>query len=109
MMQMQMQMAQGGQAGQFPSLGLNPQLGTPPPPAAPVPPASTAGVPPSTTPQQPDFNAFASMLQGMQRMGMQPGLTPGVDAPAPAAPPQDPLIQYATQIAQLNDMGFFDP
>ena len=32
----------------------------------------------------------------------------GMGAPA-VTPPADPETAYATQISQLNDMGFFDP
>ena len=108
--QMQAQMQGGGGAGM---LGMNPLLGLQPPtaaaPGAPAPApaapgvAPAAGVPPPAG-AQPDW---AAIMGGMfPPGGAVPGAVPGM---APAAPAVSPELRFASQLSQLNDMGFFDP
>jgi len=65
-----------------------------------------------TTPQMPDMSALLSMLGGMPGMGMGmpgAGAAAGTGAGANAAANQQPPeIRYSTQLAQLQDMGFYD-
>jgi len=65
-----------------------------------------------TTPQMPDMSALLSMLGGMPGMGMGmpgAGAAAGTGAGANAAANQQPPeVRYSTQLAQLQDMGFYD-
>jgi len=82
-----------------------------------TPAANTASTPAGTTPssnttapQMPDMSALLSMLGGMPGMGMgAPGATGTAGAAANnAANQQPPEVRYSTQLAQLQDMGFYD-
>jgi ubiquilin len=85
-----------------------------------TPASNTASTPGSTTtpqtgatpatPQMPDMSALLSMLGGMPGMGM-PGAGAAAGAAAganAAANQQPPEVRYSTQLAQLQDMGFYD-
>jgi len=82
-----------------------------------TPAANTASTPTSgttpgantNTPQMPDMSALLSMLGGMPGMGA-PGATTGTTGAAAnnAANQQPPEVRYSTQLAQLQDMGFYD-
>jgi len=85
-----------------------------------TPPANTATTPGSnTTPssgatpgaaQMPDLSSLLGMLGGMPGMGMgMPGAAAGATAGAnDASNQQPPEVRYSTQLAQLQDMGFYD-
>ncbi|OUM61611.1 hypothetical protein PIROE2DRAFT_68243 [Piromyces sp. E2] len=61
----------------------------------------------TTAPPMPDMSALLGMLGGMPGMGMgAPGAAPG--AANDAANQQPPEVRYSTQLAQLQDMGFYD-
>eukprot|EP00878_Enallax_costatus_P013601 GHUV01014220.1.p1 GENE.GHUV01014220.1~~GHUV01014220.1.p1 ORF type:complete len:399 (+),score=155.20 GHUV01014220.1:1535-2731(+) len=53
----------------------------------------------------PGLEGLLGMFQNMMQGGGMPGGMPGFGVPAPVA---DPATAYATQIQQLQDMGFFD-
>jgi len=80
-------------------------------PPASTPAANTASTPTGTTPganttapPMPDMSALLGMLGGMPGMG-----APGAGAAAnDAANQQPPEVRYSTQLAQLQDMGFYD-
>jgi len=69
---------------------------------------NTAGTTPganTTTPAMPDMSALLGMLGGMPGMGATG--TAGAAANN-AANQQPPEVRYSTQLAQLQDMGFYD-
>jgi len=63
-----------------------------------------------TAPQMPDMSALFNMFGGMPGMGM-PGMgAAGATGAAAnnAASQEPPEVRYSTQLAQLQDMGFYD-
>ena len=110
MQQMQNHAANGGGLGALLGGGMMPPaLPAPAPPAqtGTTPPAPAAGQPAPGAPA-PDFtNLVSSVLAGMggANAGAVP-TPPGGAAPPPAG--QAPELRYASQLSQLNDMGFFD-
>jgi len=71
---------------------------------------TTPGANTTTPPPMPDFSSLLGMLGGMPGMGMgAPGAGAGAGAAAnDAASQQPPEVRYSTQLAQLQDMGFYD-
>jgi ubiquilin len=103
-MQMQSAMAQmqalSRQAGLAPAAGSGAAVGGSPPATAPS--AATAGVPGAVPPTPMPFNPWMSAFGGMPMPGL--GATPA----APAAPLPPPEVRFQTQLAQLQEMGFYD-
>ncbi|ORX57181.1 hypothetical protein BCR36DRAFT_580593 [Piromyces finnis] len=66
----------------------------------------TTGTTPAanTAPQMPDMSSLLGMLGGMPGMGA-PGATATANDTANQQPPE---VRYSTQLAQLQDMGFYD-
>jgi len=101
-----------GSLGAGAGAGAANPFGFPTPPANTntTPAANTASNPASATPgaapAMPDFSSLLGMLGG--GMPGMPGATPGANAADNAANQQPPEVRYSTQLAQLQDMGFYD-
>jgi len=85
---------QASNTGSTPATGTTPASGT-------TPGANPAGMP--------DFSSLLGMLGNMPGMGMPGAAGAGAGAAANnAANQQPPEVRYSTQLAQLQDMGFYD-
>lgn len=74
-----------------------------------MPPVGGAGqeAPPSAA----ELEQFRAIAEAMTRSGYGPQRQgqPEANAPAPSSPQEPPEVRFQAQLAQLNEMGFWDP